>query len=156
MTDQGAEMLFLTAHPVNIQRGPLARFEFEEAVIEYPSEEGAFKAYFRDGAQVDYGNPDASKVTKLWQMVEAIETGKAVVCGIETALPELWCITGAQRAPIYDFPPELIRTEENADDRLIYVDGLYETLLECYESERLPHEIQSTAWARPATKVSLR
>jgi predicted dehydrogenase len=154
-TRSEADLLFFTAHPVNLYRGPLIQYEFELGTIDYPSETGSFEAHIHSGQSIDYGSPDRSNGSKLWHCVAAIQEGSPIVCGLRTALPELMCAVGAQKAPICAFPPELMRTEEMGFDQLTYIDGLAETLLEGYETSRLPHEIAHATWANPAAWIDL-
>lgn len=154
-TDQNVELLFLTAHPVNLLRGPLIHYEFEDGVVEYPNETGGFEARFNNGQVIDYGSPDGSHGGKLWKVVGALRSGALPACGLQAALPELICAVETQKAPITPYPPEVIRQEEMGADQLTYVDGLAEILLEGYETNRLPHEIPQAAWALPATRIDL-
>jgi predicted dehydrogenase len=149
------DLLFLTAHPVNLYRGPLIQYEFEQAIIEYPCDTGSFQAYLHQGQTIDYGSPDVSNANKLWQSVAAIQEGSPLVCGLQTALPELICAAGAQAATIHSFPATLIRSNETEFDQLTYVDGLAETLLDSYASGRLPHELPQATWSSPAELIDL-
>ena len=154
-TSCGAELLFITAHPVNLYRGPLIHYEFEHGIVEYPSETGTFRAHLNNGQAVDYGSPDTSNANKIWHTIDAIHTGTPVVCGLQAALPELVCVTAAQQAKITGFPSEDILVEETDSDRLVHVEGLEGILLDCYETWRMPSEIPAAGWANPAEKIFL-
>lgn len=153
--ESGMNLLFLAAHPVDQERGPLIQLEFEEAAIEYPASDRTFQARMRNGEVISYGSPDSDNGNKLWQTLDAIQTGQKVVCGIQTALPQLLCAAGAQRAPIHNFPAELIRTQVYESDQLTYVNGLYETLLEGFTTNRMPSEIPNISWAHARTTIQL-
>jgi hypothetical protein len=51
----------------------------------------------------------------------------------------------------------VIKTQDvKADDRLTWVEGLGESLLQCYDRECLPSELGSLPWAREGRAVDLR
>jgi predicted dehydrogenase len=154
-TGNGAELLFLTAHPVTEQRGPLIHYLFEDGEVEYPCAEGDFQARFKDGTVKSYGSPDADNGNKLWQSVEAVRSATPVMCGIRAALPQLICAAGMQQAPIHNFSQDLLRTLEDGSDRLTWVDGLFQSLLDCYASGRLPSDDSAASWGAGKTAVSL-
>lgn len=153
--ESGIELLFLTAHPVEKEHGPLIQYEFEDATIEYPGADRTFQARLHSGQVISYGSPDATNANKLWHTLDAIQTGQKIVCGVQTALPQLICAAGAQRASISNFPQELILTQESGSERLIYVNGLYDTLLEGYRTGQMPSEIQRASWTRERTLIHL-
>ena len=146
------DLLFITAHPVNSYRGPVLHYEFEQAIIEYPSEEGGFRATFKDGSIQEYGNPEDTAPNKIWAAVEAARTGAPLVCGIRTSLPQLACALAAQETEIHTFPHERVEVIDTGNDSLTYVPGLFEDLVAAYEANRLPSEM-GMAWAKSAGKV---
>jgi predicted dehydrogenase len=154
-TRDSADLLFLTTHAVDDQCGPLIYYEFEEAVVEYPGEAYQFQARFHNGTIKNYGSPDTDVSNKLWQSVEAVRSGQPVVCGIRAALPELLCAEAAQQAPIYGFPEHLIRIQDADGDPLTYVEGLYDTLLDCFQTNRLPSENPAIPWANNKSSIPL-
>jgi predicted dehydrogenase len=151
--DGGAELLFLTTHAVLEVRGPLIQYEFDEAVVEYAPEIPQFRVRFRNGTAKSYGSPGVTEYNKLWQMVQVARAGGPVVCGLRTALPHLLCVTAAQEAPVVDFPRGTLRMEEEGEGRTVWVDGLAEVFMECYQSNRLPSESRAAPWAVKATQV---
>lgn len=153
--EAGVEVLFLAAHPVLENIGPLVRCEFEDALIEYPDSDGGFSAHFRDGRVVQYGNPQLEEANKLWQMVALAASGGPAACGIHTALPHLICIEGAHSVPVQVLPPELVRYDDPGGDVLTWVAGLGETLSAGYAAGRLPFET-GAPWAVPGQTVDLR
>jgi predicted dehydrogenase len=157
-TASGADLLFLTTHAVLGNRGPRMQFEFEDARVAYSEALPEFRVTFRDGRVENYGRPEASETNKLWNTVTAIREGDLPVCGIQTALPHLLCVAGAQQTPISCFPQASIRIEVAGGDPTTWVDGLAETFSACYQSNRLPSQLdveQRPAWATPATHIDL-
>lgn len=154
-TRDSADLIFLTTHAVDAQCGPLIHYEFEEAVVEYPGEAHEFQARFQNGTIKNYGSPDSDFSNKLWQSVEAVRSGQPVVCGIRAALPELICAEAAQQTPIYGFPEQLVRIQDADGDPLTYVEGLYDSLLDCYQTSRLPSENPEASWAGNKSRIPL-
>jgi predicted dehydrogenase len=139
-------LLFLTTHAVNVVQGPLISYVFERGVVEYSSEDPEFRVCFRDGTSASYGSPAEAEFDKLWQMVEIARRGGQVACSVRTAIPHLLSVLAAQQAPITPFPASLLREEGEAGARTTWVEGLAESLLECYNSGMLPSEL-GAPWA---------
>jgi predicted dehydrogenase len=158
--DNGAEILFFSTHAVASSHGPAFRYEFEKAVVSYEATSPwRIVAQLRDGGTRDYGDPDAEPANKLWQSVESVRTGSPTACGIEAAMAHTLCMNGAQESvpAVTVFPPDVIKTQDvEADDRLTWVEGLGESLLQCYDRECLPSELGSLSWAREGRAVDLR
>ena len=148
------DLLFITAHPVNSYRGPVMHYAFENAVIEYPAEEGGFRATFKDGTVQEYGNPEDTHANKIWAAVESARNGVPLVCGIRTAIPQLACALAAQETEIHTFPPERVEVMDTGSDQLTYVPGLFEDLVTAYEANKMPSEM-GMAWAKSAGKVEV-
>jgi predicted dehydrogenase len=133
----GAELVMFTAHPVANEVGPLARYEFEQAVIEYTADRH-FIARFDDGHEEDYGDPDLTQYNKLWQAADAARTGAALACGIEAARPHAEIVNRLQELAITTFPAANIVHEARGDDALVWVRGLQETLERAYAAGAMP------------------
>lgn len=155
-TEPGVDLLFLTAHPVLENIGPLAEYAFEDAVIEYPSEDRSFRARLKDGTIIPYGNPEESTYNKVWQTIEAIHSGGRVVCDTRTALPELLCVLGAQQTPIHDVPAQYVRVQEHGQDRTIWVEGMSDAWQAAYTANQVPAEMGHAPWLAPGTTISLK
>jgi predicted dehydrogenase len=138
-TKQEAELLMFVAHPVQTYIGPLARFQFEHAVIEC-GDDRVFVAHFDDGREKVYGDPEATIDNKIWQSASAVHSGEPVACGIEASLPHIVCVQEAQKYSVASFPEKTVRVEEQNEDQLVWVHGLSETLQRCYQAGRLPSE----------------
>ena len=154
----GAELLFYATHAAPERVGPVCRFEFEHAVVEYHHGDGGrFVARFRDGRTRDYGPPDADRPQKIWQSVEAVRTGAAVACGARAALPHALCVAAARMSSgeITGFPEGLRREAIVAGDSLRWIDGLSDALARSYAAGTLPSE-ERHPWARAGQRVELK
>lgn len=157
-TSAGVEILFYTTHAVPNNIGPIFRYEFENAVVEYTAYAGPIVARFADGRVKDYGDPFAGQADKLWAAVDAVRTGASLPCGIETAIPQVVCINGAQESmgDVATFPADVVRYDGEGDGRLTWVDGLQETIEACFDANVLPSELGTVSWAQAGTVVDLR
>jgi predicted dehydrogenase len=156
-TEQGVEVLFYTAHPVYDEIGPLMQFEFENAIVSFNAlDQPEFIARFKDGAQRSYGNPNEGHPEKLWIFLSSLQDGLQPVCGIPAALGQTLCVHGIHKsAQPARFPEHLLRLEDTAGDRLVWVDGLAEAFQEAYTHGTLPGEIGQFNWAVPGEEVKL-
>lgn len=149
-----AEFLYVTTHAGDKEVAPRFRYEFENAVVEMiddGKQEPRITATFKDGHVVDYGNPQSneSSAEKVITMLDAVESGKQIPCGVQTVLPCLSVTTGLfTKMPIYDFPAELCYQE--TDPAGIYVHGLTDDCLTCANEKKLPSEA-GFSWAQPET-----
>ena len=157
-TDEGAEILFYTTHPVPNTIGPILSYEFEHAVVEYSDPGHCLQARFHDGRVKDYGDPAENDANKLWQAVETVRTGRPLACGIKAASVQTRCINGAQESvnDITTFPDHLVQITGDENERLTWVTGLQETMEACYEAGALPSELGSVSWAREGNVIDLR
>lgn len=154
-TESGVEVLFYTTHAAPERVGPLCRFEFERATVEFDHARGGqFIARFADGVVRNYGQPEADRNEKIWQSIDAVRTGQPVACGARAALPHTLCVTAAQESSggVTQFPAELRRTDGSNGESLIWIDGLAEGLLDCFQRGMLPSE-SGRAWARAGRRV---
>jgi hypothetical protein len=157
-TEDGVEILFYTAHPVNENIGPVFSYEFEDAVVEYAAYNAPIVARFRDGRVKDYGDPFADEGKKLWDAIEASRTRAPLACSISAAMSHTLAVNGAQESveSIVDFPDDLVRRDDQNGDALIYVEGLVETLGRCYDEGVMPSELGDVRWAKIGDIVDLR
>lgn len=155
-TDAGTELLFYASHAVAKGCAPVFRLECEDARIVYEKDE--FVASFRNGKTVSYGFPNAQgNMTKLDRVLErCVDKSLSPICPIETAMSHTIAVNGAQEssAEIVDFPPSLVREEGEPGSRLRRVEGLEETLVHCFEKEKLPSEA-GISWAVAGRRVDL-
>jgi predicted dehydrogenase len=154
-----AELLFYTTHATPQHLGPICRYEFEHAATEFHDADGArFVARFHDGRTVDYGQPDADRTQKIWQSIAAVRTGAPVACDAKTSLPHAVCVEAAQQSAgeIANFPATMLSsaTADRGGGRMVCVEGLAETLKNCFDSAVLPSEA-GNAWARAGQRVEV-
>jgi predicted dehydrogenase len=155
----GAEVLFYTTHAIPERVGPVCRFEFERAVVEFDYFRGGqFVARFHDGRVCNYGQPELDRSQKIWQSVDAVRTGEPVACGARAALPHALCVGAAQAsAQRIDFPASLRRrtaVDGEGSPGMVWIDGLSDGLLACYEQGVLPADL-GLPWARAGRRVEL-
>jgi predicted dehydrogenase len=157
-TEKGVEIFYYSAHCVPENKGIILEYEFENAIVEYNTiHENSFTAGFRDGRVKNYGNPGDDDANKLRDSLRAVRTKETVACGIHASTPHLLCVNGAQESSkIKTFPGEMIRTSKHNDSELVWVKGLSKALMNSYENEILPNELQHYPWANTCEKIDLR
>jgi predicted dehydrogenase len=152
MTEGGVEVLFYASHATEHTLAPRFRLEFEDAVITCGEEEGSdVVAIDRNGRRRRYGSPDDTpQFHKLGVAIDRVSRGIArtelacndepVVCGPEAAMSQTLCVNGMHDSvsDVARFPSSFVR-REGAPERL-FVPGLDELLLRCYEKRILPSE----------------
>jgi hypothetical protein len=140
--DTEADAYFYTSHATEGSCGPSFVYEFEQAVVEYNSDQGRLIAKFRDGHTCDYGSPEADPYEKLWHAMDSAATGRLGVCGIEAAKAHSICVNWAQESAdgIRDFPASTIRVTQSERSARRYVENLQEMMHRCYEQGKLLRE----------------
>jgi predicted dehydrogenase len=169
-TEEGVEILFYTSHAIHENIGPVLRYEFEAAVVDYEAYGNPVLAHFSDGRVKDYGDPYADEDRKLWDAIDAARggprdrTGAPLACGIRAAMSHTLAVNGAQESvsEVGEFPDRHVIREPRGDsDALIWVEGLQEALETCYDQGRLPSELDAAPsvdgipWVRPGRLVDL-
>lgn len=160
-TESGVELLFYTTHATPRRAGPVCRFEFERASVEYEDHGGgraSFIARFADGTTRDYGQPEAERDEKLWQSIDAVRSRKPIACGPRASLPHALCVAAAHASsPIHNFPDALKRRSEWEESPsggdIVWIEGLAETLADCFERGVLPGE-RELDWAKTGRRIS--
>ncbi len=157
-TEKGVEILYYAAHCVPENKGIILDYEFEKATIEYnTTHENSFSARFKGGRVKNYGNPGNDDEHKLRDSIRAVRTKEAVACGISASIPHILYVNGAQESSnIKTFPHELVKTSKHNDSELVWVKGLSKALMNSYENEVLPNELQDYPWANTCKKIDLR
>lgn len=150
-TDNGVELFYLVTHATKDQLNPRFCYEFENATVYFDQDQDCqIVAEFKGGKRKVYGDPFADSFKKIWIMLDAVKGKGSYLCGIEAALPHVVCINGMQESveEIIDFPEELImkKQDKSGKDSAIYVDGLTELMLTCYNNWKLPTE-EKVDWA---------
>lgn len=130
----GAEALFIASHATDKTCNPVFEYRFSGGIVTYTEQDGKREIIgtFADGTVKNYGNPFDDATAKLTRAVNAVKDPTVKpVCGITAASAHAKVIAQAQKSGIRDFAPETIR--ENAKGTGVYVEGLYEKLMEAYE-----------------------
>ncbi len=162
MTTGGVEILFYASHATQRSVAPRFRVEFEDAVVTSNGDEGGeIFAIDRRGRCKRYGSPDDT--AQFHKLSVAIENaakdrqgvgGERIVCGAEAAMAQTLCVNGMHDsvAEIVAFPPRLVRSCER--EGRLFLDGLDDVLLDCYEKGVLPGEA-GVGWADVGRSVDL-
>ncbi len=155
-TAEGCEILFYTSHAVERYQGPVFRFEFEWASIEYSSG-GQIIAHFKDGRRKNYGDPEADAFRKLRYCLQRCREPERhpSLCGPEAAMSHTACVEAMQAVPVVSFPEEMLRHSEiNPDDVLVYLPRLNDTMHTAFSRGVLFSEL-GLPWTVPATTVEM-
>jgi predicted dehydrogenase len=157
ITDCGTEILFYTTHAVPERKGPVMRFEFEKAEVDFDGGASAqFVARFNDGRVKSYGQPNLDRHEKIWQAVDSVRSGRPVACDVNAAMAHTMCVMAAQRsASIEDFPLSVRKTIELEGEPMLSIEGLGETLQACYDDAVLPTGLGKCEWAKAGSVVEL-
>jgi len=167
-TEEGVEILFLVSHASEEDRGPVVRYEFEKGVVRCESRTSGLWAELSDGARRSYGVPDDEPMNKLWRSIADVGVaGARPLCGLEAAASQTLCVNGMQDSmpEVREFPAELVRAVEGPGARRLsvqtpgakrlVVEGLDKALMKCYETWRLPSEMDFS-WSARGAVVGLR
>ena len=152
----GVELLFYASHTVPEDRGPMFSFEFEEAQATYGETSDDVVITDIRGKKRHCGSPEAEHpFKKLFEAVKAVRIPIPVLCGPEAASSQILCVNGIQESvpEITNFSDSMIN-RDNAQNRL-WVKGLDEALVTCYQRGILPSEA-NFPWAQRGKKVDLR
>ncbi len=158
-TEEGVELLYLGSHAIKDRLDPVFHYEFENATVVFgdPDNEETstdIVAFFKDGTKKSYGDPFEEVIRKLWLAVDAVRGEAQIPCGLEAASSQVICINAAQEStnPV-EFPSDIIRRLE--EEKLTWVEGLAETLKECYAAGKMPSEM-GASWAKLGKKIDTR
>ena len=133
--ENGAKALYIASHATDAVCEPMFEYYFENGKVVYNQNEndGNIIGYFSDGKTVTYGNPFDGPLNKLDLALKALENPETkAVCGIKTASVHTKIISKIQEFEINEFPTDKFKT--TADDSAIYIEGLYDELMNCYET----------------------
>jgi predicted dehydrogenase len=154
----GIEVLFAASHAITENKGPNFCFEFEKATLTFNTgeNEDEITALFHDGSKRIYPRKGyAGERSKLLTCIQAIQSGSTeILCGLEAAYAQVLCMNGMlESVPVIsDFPQGLVHLDEGS--KAVWVDGLKETLLQCYDEWKLPSEL-GVSWATAGRTVDL-
>lgn len=156
-TRDGPEILFYTTHCVLENVGPVFRFEFEHAQVQYTTG-GEITATFYNGQQKRYGDPDLDNMGKLRHCLQRCRNPNTCtsVCGPEAAIAHTHCVEGIQQVPINNLPEELLcKKHIGLNETLRYMPTLGDELHRCFSQGKLLSEA-GVSWSKPATRIALR
>ncbi|MGN8647474.1 Gfo/Idh/MocA family protein [Gracilibacillus sp. HCP3S3_G5_1] len=156
-TKNKVEMMFLASHAVAKEHRPKYTLEFEEATITYhpEGERSEIVAKWHDGREKSYEDPENNHIAKLGVMIEAVrDQNRSILCGPEAASAHVHAIYGIHQSvqDIPKFPKHWIAYDE--DRKLTTVQGLSETLKQCYQQFCLPNDL-GVEWSQSGKIVKL-
>lgn len=156
VTTDNVEVFYYASHAVKDSHGPEFLLEFERGQVSLGDRGGSIVARCHDGTEADYGNPSDAPEIKLHDAISAVRGETRIVCTPEAASAQTLAMNGMQESvpDIAVFRSEWTRAEGEPGKRLTYVDGLGETLLDCYRRHQLPSELQ-VDWAVAGQPVDL-
>jgi hypothetical protein len=130
--------------------GPVFSYEFERGVVTFSNETGIIEARLSDGTTKTYGSPSDHEFRKVWLTLRNIREGGTTLCGIEAAKAHTQCTWAAQESmpEIQQFPAPLVHVEGRIGTRRTWVEGLDDAMRQCYETFKLPSEIDAVWSAR--------
>ncbi|MGI6238892.1 MAG: Gfo/Idh/MocA family protein [Christensenellales bacterium] len=140
--DCGAQIYYAASHATKpgTQQDPMFEYEFERATARFGGfgEKGArLTATFHDGSVKDYGVSDNGTDVKIWTMLDAIRNGADIPCPPAAAIKHAQLISMLHKAsPEARVLENIVETEER-----VYVPGLEDRLVRCYEARALLSEI---------------
>lgn len=156
-TTSDVDVLYIASHAVNENRRPHFVLEFEHATITYNPDGGTndMIAVMDDGSTIVYEDPEINRNAKLHVCTEAILQGNHdILCGIEAATTHVEAIyamhQSVQKVPY--FPKEITKRDE--EQKLNWIEGLEETLIECYENWSLPSDL-GVEWSQKGNMIKV-
>lgn len=154
----GVEILFYASHSVEFAFGPVFELECSEGTITFNGPSTQVMAIDSQGNETAYGSPEADhQFLKLFEAIRTAQGGGDVVCGPEAARAHTLCVNGMHESvpDVVDMPGEVIRRESvGEEDERRWVEGLGETLLDCYNDWQLPSK-SGVEWAEKGVMVDL-
>ncbi|NGP45180.1 Gfo/Idh/MocA family oxidoreductase [Bacillaceae bacterium SIJ1] len=157
-TLDGVEILYFASHAVQQVVQPIFHFKFEHATVIHDMNQGdgaRIEARFADGTMKSYSTPNEHSFAKLQVCFEAIRGERErILCGLDAATPHVQTIDAMHRSvpDIPAFPPEMIHVEQH--DKLVWVPELQETLVRCFNEEKLPSEL-NVPWSKAGKTMTL-
>ena len=140
-TEDGVELMMFASHSIKKEIRPTFEFQYEKALITFGMGQ-ELTARFYDGRIKVYGNPDkeTDMLWKLWDTIDAVNSGVQLPCVAETAVPHNMIINSLyEHCEIQDVLPELI-VEDKEEGSTIVV-GLDESLINGYNQGRMLSEL---------------
>lgn len=156
--EEDIEIMFYASHASKGNNSMAYCFEFEKAVVKSETDDydnQNITVLFSDGTKKLYGYPSKEVYNKLFYCIDAVNNEVEIPCGVEAAMSHTLCINGAQESmpEIQSFPNDLVMFDKEAEK--IWVEGLGETLLKCYEDWEMPYNAK-VHWAVSGERVDLK
>lgn len=156
-TKSNIDVLYIASHAIKNNRRPNFKLEFENATITYDPDSGTndMIAVWKDGTKKIYEDPENNRNAKINVCVEAILQGNQdILCGIEAASPHVQSVYAMHQSvsEIPLFPKSIIRRDEK--QKLNWIDGLEDTLMECYENWCLPSDLD-VEWSKRGKVIQI-
>lgn len=156
-TKSDIDVLYIASHAINKNRRPHFVLEFEHATISYnpDSETSDVVAVMNDGSKITYEDPEIERNNKLHVCAKAILEGNHnILCGVEAATPHVESIYAMhQSVPNVPFFPDEI-TKRDEGQKLNWIEGLDDILVECYENWSLPSE-SGVEWSKKGKTIKI-
>lgn len=137
----GTPGMFVASHAVEKTVNPTFEYRFQHATVTYSDSDCQIVAHFKDGSQKVYGDPKTQTSEKIYEAISAVRNPNYVPpCSVSTAAPQVRCVEKIQQHPIATVHPEHIREDIRNDNHFLFVPGLDDLLLRCYQEELLLSE----------------
>ena len=157
-TKSDIDILYYVTHAVNENRKPHFVLEFENATITYNPDGGTndMIAVWNDGTKTVYEDPEINRNAKFKVCTGAILQGNQdILCGVEAATAHVNSIHAMhQSVPNIPFFPSQI-TRRVDEDKLNWIEGLEETLVESYDKWSLPSEL-GVEWSQKGKTIKVK
>jgi predicted dehydrogenase len=141
-TGSGIELLFVGSHAVEKTVDPCFRIEFEKGYIELKPGADRIVVKMTDESELSYPSPDSDhQFKKLFAAIDNVIKPGNAFCSVEAAMTQLRLTAEIERTgtKIFVFPDSGI----TKTDKRIFVNGLDDTLAECYRNFTLmPYDQQ--------------
>ena len=131
----GADCFMAVAHSTKSTCEPVFSYRFENAVIDYPDENGNIVAKLNDGKTVVYGNPfEEGPAYKIIKCIDYIKKGiKDIDCGVDAASAHVEFIDELyNNSRVYTVNPDVV-VKENG---LSYITDFDEIMKNCYNENK--------------------
>lgn len=143
-TQSGASLFMAVSHAIDAceEQDIMFEYTFEKGVVHfggYGKRHGPIVGKLQDRDPLSYGESNPSNMDKLWAAVDMAREGKPPACPGEMALRHAKAMEGVrtQSGSPFVFPKERIVTTEER----VFVPGLRDALVACYEAEKLPSQL---------------
>ncbi len=132
-TRSGVDLLFIGSHAAGKTIDPCFRIEFEKGYVELKPGAESMVATMKSEPELKYPSPDSDhQFKKLFTAIRNTENPGNAICPAEAAMTQLRLTAEIDRngVKVYQFPvSSIVRSEKR-----IFVNGLDDTLSECYRN----------------------